>query len=109
MSGNLHHAYRSIILTGDPTAYCTIFKHLAEQKPEPMLIHCTAGKDRTGIICAMILLLAGVEKEVVAGEYSLTTGGLVEVRKRIIEYLMKDKESMGGGGRERAENMLSSR
>lgn len=35
----------------------------------PMLIHCTAGKDRTGFLCAMILLGADVPWPVVLGDY----------------------------------------
>lgn len=108
MTGDLQSAYRNI-LNGDPTAYRTIFTNLLQDNPAPCLIHCTAGKDRTGIICALILLLAGVSEDVIANEYALTTAGLEEMREKIIEYLMKDKNSMAGNGRERAENMLSSK
>ena len=38
----------------------------------PALIHCTAGKDRTGLIAALVQLLAGVSREVVVADYLLT-------------------------------------
>jgi protein-tyrosine phosphatase len=38
----------------------------------PFLIHCTAGKDRTGFLCALILLSLGVPLETVHHDYALT-------------------------------------
>ena len=38
----------------------------------PVLIHCTAGKDRTGIITALLLGLAGVDHATIAEDYALT-------------------------------------
>jgi len=38
----------------------------------PVLIHCTAGKDRTGIISALMLDLVGVARETIAQDYALT-------------------------------------
>lgn len=38
----------------------------------PTLIHCTAGKDRTGYIAALIQLLVGIPYETVAQEYLMT-------------------------------------
>jgi protein-tyrosine phosphatase len=38
-----------------------------------MLVHCTAGKDRTGFFCAILLLALGVERQVVFDDYMLTS------------------------------------
>lgn len=35
----------------------------------PVLVHCSAGRDRTGMIVAMLLALAGVEHEAIATDY----------------------------------------
>jgi len=40
--------------------------------PSPAVFHCTAGKDRTGVVSALLLLLLGVPRDVVIGDYSLT-------------------------------------
>lgn len=37
-----------------------------------VLFHCFAGKDRTGLVAAMMLSLAGVEVEAIAGDYAET-------------------------------------
>lgn len=109
MSGDYEAAYRHI-LSSDPTAYRTIFQHLlSSPNPDPCLIHCTVGKDRTGVICALILMLAGVQDEDIAADYAFTMVGLGPVRESILQYLLQDKKSMAGGGREKAGNMLNSR
>ncbi|MFC4334676.1 tyrosine-protein phosphatase [Salininema proteolyticum] len=42
---------------------------------ETTLVHCMAGKDRTGIVVAVALALAGVSDEDIAADYELTTFG----------------------------------
>lgn len=37
-----------------------------------VLYHCTAGKDRTGVISALLLLLAGVSKEDILADYQIS-------------------------------------
>ncbi len=37
-----------------------------------ILFHCHSGRDRTGIVAAFLLLLVGVEKQVVADDYALS-------------------------------------
>jgi len=38
----------------------------------PLVIHCTAGKDRTGFACALVLHALGVSSEVISDDYLLT-------------------------------------
>jgi protein-tyrosine phosphatase len=37
-----------------------------------VLVHCAGGKDRTGLVCALLLSLAGVEPEIIAADYALS-------------------------------------
>ncbi|GAA1466802.1 tyrosine-protein phosphatase [Microbacterium thalassium] len=37
-----------------------------------VLVHCTAGKDRTGIVVALALAVAGVERDVIVADYAST-------------------------------------
>jgi protein-tyrosine phosphatase len=49
----------------------SLFAHLVEDRA-PLVIHCTAGKDRTGFACALLLHALGVADEVIAEDYLLT-------------------------------------
>jgi protein-tyrosine phosphatase len=42
---------------------------LNSREHSPLLIHCHAGKDRTGIICALILLALGAERESIISDF----------------------------------------
>jgi protein-tyrosine phosphatase len=56
-----------------------------------ILIHCTAGKDRTGLVAALLLRGAGVDARHVADEYALTHDRLAPLRPA----LMEGAEAMG--------------
>ncbi|WP_026931100.1 tyrosine-protein phosphatase [Glycomyces tenuis] len=43
---------------------------------EPVVFHCMAGKDRTGIVAAVLLSLLGVDDEDVAADYALSNVGI---------------------------------
>jgi protein-tyrosine phosphatase len=40
----------------------------------PLVFHCAAGKDRTGVLAALILSIIGVEAEVIVDDYLITEG-----------------------------------
>jgi protein-tyrosine phosphatase len=46
---------------------------VADAQPGGVLIHCYAGKDRTGMSVAILLSLAGVADDDIADDYTLTT------------------------------------
>lgn len=49
---------------------------IAESGPDPVLVHCAAGKDRTGLVIAIALLAAGVEREYVVRDYAASEKNL---------------------------------
>ncbi|MFW0783458.1 tyrosine-protein phosphatase [Gordonia sp. CPCC 206044] len=49
-----------------------IVSDLARPGALPALVHCAAGKDRTGVVLALVLSAIGVPDDVVAGDYALT-------------------------------------
>ena len=62
--------YRSLV-TEQAHHFATLFQALL-QADSPLVFHCTAGKDRTGVAAALILLALGVSHEDVARDYLLT-------------------------------------
>lgn len=55
----------------------------------PVLIHCLSGKDRTGIVVAVLLLILGIDKSTITEEYLLSTG---EVKKEWIALAIDGAE-----------------
>ena len=49
---------------------------------QPVLIHCTVGKDRTGVTVAIALAAAGVDRDAVIDDYARTEGLLPAERNR---------------------------
>nr|WP_296073309.1 tyrosine-protein phosphatase [uncultured Actinoplanes sp.] len=49
---------------------------IADPERAPVIVHCMAGKDRTGTVCALTLSLLGVSDEDIAADYALTTSAM---------------------------------
>jgi protein-tyrosine phosphatase len=52
--------------------YKLLFERLARADAYPFLVHCSAGKDRTGVVCAMIQAILGVSEADVREDFMLT-------------------------------------
>jgi protein-tyrosine phosphatase len=66
----MQDSYRNYVQVNTPR-FRALFAHLLEDRA-PLVIHCTAGKDRTGFACALILHVLGVADEVISEDYLLT-------------------------------------
>ena len=64
-----------------------------------LIFHCTAGKDRTGVLGAVVLRLCGVDEETICWEYAITEPGLGDWRTVFIERISRG--GLGGGGSSR--------
>lgn len=62
--------YRDFVRT-DSRRFAQLFEHLLD-KPDPLLFHCTAGKDRTGLAAALVLSALGVSEADIWRDYLLT-------------------------------------
>lgn len=55
---------------------------------EPTLVHCTVGKDRTGVTVALALAAVGADREAIISDYALTASMLPQERnRRIVAFL----------------------
>lgn len=52
--------------------YGRVVEVCAQASNHPVVVHCSAGKDRTGIAAALLLSLLGVDDETVVDDYALT-------------------------------------
>ncbi|WFU44795.1 tyrosine-protein phosphatase [Bradyrhizobium sp. CB82] len=66
----MRESYRNYV-RHNTHSFRALFSHLLEDRA-PLVIHCTAGKDRTGFACALILHALGVPEETIAEDYLLT-------------------------------------
>jgi protein-tyrosine phosphatase len=55
-----------------------VLSFIAAASPEPLLFHCVAGKDRTGLVAALLLALADVTPEAIAHDYAVSADNLRE-------------------------------
>ena len=66
----MRESYRNYVRL-NTHSFRALFAHLLDDHA-PLVIHCTAGKDRTGFACALVLHALGVPEEFIAEDYLLT-------------------------------------
>jgi len=79
--------YEHILLESTP-ALKAILNNLLKNPNEGVLFHCTAGKDRTGVLSGVLLRLAGVINEAIADEYALSRIGMEPKREDTVRKLI---------------------
>jgi len=82
------------VLDHSPRELAQVLRAVADAPPGVVLFHCAAGKDRTGVIAAILLAMADVEPEEIAADYSVSTdyirdaylaASLPETREAVLE------------------------
>ncbi|GJM42118.1 MAG: protein-tyrosine-phosphatase [Ardenticatenaceae bacterium] len=64
--------YTRVVLDSNAHHVREFFQRLADPAQLPALIHCTAGKDRTGVLIALLLLTLGVPEKTVVADYTMS-------------------------------------
>src|SRR4029078_12800157 len=72
-------------------AFARAVREVADAPPGGVLVHCKGGKDRTGLVAALLLRLAGVPLEDIGADYSLSRQNLSAFLDEWIESA-KDEE-----------------
>ena len=67
----LSDRYLEMLATGRASVVASL-KLLAVEECHPLVFHCAAGKDRTGILAAMLLALLGVADQIIASDYAMS-------------------------------------
>jgi protein tyrosine/serine phosphatase len=74
--------YLHLLELGAP-AFAQCVNALIADRGTPALFHCSAGKDRTGVLAALLLDIAGVDHDVIAADYALTSERIEAVFERL--------------------------
>ncbi|MEZ4669244.1 MAG: tyrosine-protein phosphatase [Anaerolineae bacterium] len=64
--------YIEVVIDQNARLYGDILRRFADPANLPAILHCTAGKDRTGIGVALLLSLLGVPDDIIIADYSLS-------------------------------------
>jgi protein-tyrosine phosphatase len=63
--------YLSYLDTGG-TAFAGALHHMADADHYPMVFHCFFGKDRSGVLAALVLGCLGVDRQAIVDDYALS-------------------------------------
>jgi hypothetical protein len=78
------------VLESHNEAFRAVFERLKDVQAEGgILFHCTAGKDRTGVLAAPILGIVGASEDEIAEDYALTRIGVEPFRNHLVGTLLK--------------------
>lgn len=83
---DLAEIYRQM-LDARPELFAEAMAAIADAPDGAVVVHCVAGKDRTGMVVAMALTLAGVAPELIAADYELTEARLAEESAGVLERI----------------------
>lgn len=68
---------------------------LAAAETQPVVFHCTAGKDRTGLLSAIVLSFLGVDEETVVADYALSGAAMERLRAKLMKKYPDSKDVIG--------------
>ena len=83
-----YQAYREYA-TGYLPQLKALFQRISNPENLPLLIHCSAGKDRTGVVASLIQLVLGVPLETAIDDYLITNGNLESYTEDVFSRLSK--------------------
>ncbi|KAK1990950.1 tyrosine phosphatase [Colletotrichum falcatum] len=87
--------YMRVVEAYAPT-FKAILEHVRDRPGEPFLFHCALGRDRTGIVSALLLFLAGSDDDTLTLDYMLTRIGSEPLRHVLLERAMRDHAVANG-------------
>lgn len=89
----LRGVYR-MLLAQHPAPFGDVLRMIADADA-PVLVHCTAGKDRTGLVSALALAAVGVERDAIVADYAATGANLAgEWTRRMLRKVRRFRVPM---------------
>lgn len=70
LEGLMDEGYIRIMIDENAALIGNVLKTLADPNQLPVVVHCTAGKDRTAVITALLLSILGVSEETILADYT---------------------------------------
>ncbi len=72
MDSRFQHFYRETLVDRGAPALGALLRLAADPARLPLLFHCTAGKDRTGVAAMLLLSICGVPRRTIVADYTLS-------------------------------------
>lgn len=72
--------------------FARVFEAIARAPEGPVVVHCMGGKDRTGIVVALALLVAGASMDDVVADYALSEANLAETHVHWVAAATDERE-----------------
>jgi len=90
--------YIDMLIEGAP-AIVDALDVLAHPAAYPLVFHCALGKDRTGVLSAVVLALLGVDDETIAEDFALSPAAPPEAMRQVLAHVRSRCGSMIGFAR----------
>jgi hypothetical protein len=72
------------LLAGSAGSIVTAARHVADPDRHGVVFHCAAGKDRTGVLAAVLLDAVGATADAIVEDYAMTAEREHQVRERLV-------------------------
>lgn len=101
--------YKGYFECNDGAAIVSAISELIRPGTLPALVHCAAGKDRTGVVIATAQSIAGVTNDVIAADYAASAPAVPKIIERLVQSGAYGEISPGDSAQQltRAETMVA--
>jgi hypothetical protein len=82
LPGTLSTLYTGMLSRSTAGQIIQAISTIAHDEP-PVLVHCAAGKDRTGVVIALTLMLVGIDRAAIVADYVRTNDAMPHVIARL--------------------------
>lgn len=68
----------------------SVLRVIADPTTHPLVFHCAAGKDRTGLVAALVLGVCGVPDDLIVADFAFTESRMPEIIARHVTRAVED-------------------